>query len=247
MNSRVPIIQLPPPRPNDLWSPNPHIVRLGRLWSVQSVCLSVRPSVCTSIYPFVCLSVQPVCTSSWYVCLSIRPPVDPSSPYVCSFCWLVDRSVYLVTLSNRLFINPSSALLSLPCLSIPCIHLSVHPSASWYICLSVHPVLHLSFQLVSLSVGPSIPVHLYICLSIQSICPFIPSIGRSICPFIQSLHLSIHPAACPCVHPFISLSIRPSIRPLFHLSVCLFHLSVCPSVQSLRPVHPLRPSNHLPF
>ena len=94
------------------------------------------------------------------------------------------------------------------------------------LCLSV-------CQSVYLSVRPYLPIF----TSIQSICP--------------SIGLSIHPAACPSVHPFIRLSViksvNPSICPLFHLSVSSIHLSVCPFVQSLSPVHQLHPSNHLSF
>ena len=171
-------------------------------------------SICPSIYPFVCLSVQPVCTSSWYVCLSIRPPVGPSSP--CLSIPLIGRSVCLFghsDLSNSLSINPSSVLLSLPCLSIPCFHLSVRPSSpsicpsSRWVCLLVYPFLS-----IFASVCPPIR------LSIQSIFPSIPSIGRIPLP-VQSVRQFIL-----FFHPFQLSS--PSFCPS-SMSLLLYVLPVC--------------------
>ena len=188
--------------------------------SVQSVCLSVRPSMCTSIYPFVCLSVQPVCTSSWYVCLSIRPPVGPSSPYVCPFRWSVGRSVYSVTL-----------ICPIVCLLIH--HLSFCPFrvAPFHasICLSVHPV------------HPSVlPVGKSVCWSIHS-CPSLHlSVHPSVCPsslFFRPFRRLVA-SLCPS-SPFVSLfcfsihssyPVRPSVLPVCPC-FCTSFQSVSPSGQ----------------
>ena len=188
---------------------------------------SLRPSsryVYLSVHLSVCLFVRSARLYVQLICLSFHPSTRRSIQSICLSIPLIGRSVCLFghsDLSNSLSINPSSVLLSLPCLSIPCFHLSVRPSSpsicpsSRWVCLLVYPFLS-----IFASVCPPIR------LSIQSIFPSIPLIGRIPLP-VQSVRqfiLFFHPfqlsspSFCPssmslllCVLP-VCQSVRPALR-----------------------------------
>ena len=188
--------------------------------SLSVVYQSVNPSVHPSTLPSVSLIIPPVCLSvhsfspSVHSIHSVRPTIYLSSPSIKPVRALVPP----VHPSVLPFIN--SSIHSLFCSSVSLVHLFNHPFVQSICPSPSSPFLRLSFPLSVRQSSPSL-------CPFQSVCPSSPSVRsvsqptspRSQCP---SVHL---------VHPFILLSVRPSVHP-DHLHP--FFPSVHPSFRSVR-------------